>query len=226
MIVVTTPTGHIGSQLLKKLFASGRPLRVIARDPGKFSPATREKVEVVQGSLGDAEVVTKAYSNASDLFFVIPPSMDYVDVDSYYLRLVEVTCEAIRTCGIKRVVHVSGTGLGFEPKAGPVSASYLVEKKLLSLDASVRVLHCGTFMENLLHSVPSLKAVGKFSTSVPFDVRMPWVATCDFAAAAAKLLLDPSWSGNGAVGVLGPEYLSYGVRSNMKRFLRMRFWIG
>ena len=33
MIVVTTPTGQIGSQVLDKILDGGEPVRVIARDP-------------------------------------------------------------------------------------------------------------------------------------------------------------------------------------------------
>jgi uncharacterized protein YbjT (DUF2867 family) len=39
---------------------------------------------------------------------------------------------------------------------------------------------------------------------------LPTCATRDIAAAAAKLLLDHSWSGQGHIAVLGPEDLSFG----------------
>jgi uncharacterized protein YbjT (DUF2867 family) len=33
MIVITTPTGQIGHQVLNNVLDSGEPIRVIARDP-------------------------------------------------------------------------------------------------------------------------------------------------------------------------------------------------
>ena len=39
MIVVTTPTGNIGSKILAPLLAAGESVRVIARDPSKLAPA-------------------------------------------------------------------------------------------------------------------------------------------------------------------------------------------
>ena len=42
MIIITTPTGHIGSQVLKKLIQTNEKLRVIARDPSKLSSEARE----------------------------------------------------------------------------------------------------------------------------------------------------------------------------------------
>jgi uncharacterized protein YbjT (DUF2867 family) len=64
-------------------------------------------------------------------------------------------------------------------------------------------------MENLLHSIQPIKFTGQFSTSVPGEVKAPWVATLDIADKAVELLLDKTWSGKGSLGVLGPEDLSY-----------------
>ncbi len=209
MIVVTTPTGQIGSKVLEKLLKTNEKLRVIVRDPSKISDDAKRKVEIIQGSLDDFKTVSKAYEGADELFFVVPPSMQYTDVNEYYLNFSKVTCDAIRQQNVKRVVYVSGTGLGYERKAGPVSASYLVEQALKTIGIATRILHCGTFMENLLHSVQSIKFRNQFATSVPPDIKAPWVATKDIADAAIHLLLDKTWQDQDSVGVLGPEDLSY-----------------
>jgi uncharacterized protein YbjT (DUF2867 family) len=47
MIVVTTPTGRIGHQVLANLLDSGEPIRVVARDPARLPPQARGRVEVV-----------------------------------------------------------------------------------------------------------------------------------------------------------------------------------
>lgn len=209
MIVITTPTGHIGGKVLEQLLHTDEKLRVIAREPSKLSGEVKGRVEIIQGSLDDLAVVSRAYRGADDLFFVVPPSMQYTDVNEYYSQFAKPTCEAIKEQGGKRVVFVSGTGLGYEKKVGPVSAAYLVEEMLAATGAATRILHCGTFMENLLHSIQAIKFTGQYSTSVPGETKCPWVATQDIADAAVRLLLDKTWSGNASVGVLGPEDLSY-----------------
>ncbi|TIX73170.1 MAG: NmrA family transcriptional regulator, partial [Mesorhizobium sp.] len=40
MIVVTTPTGSIGHQVLETLLGSDEPIRVIARDPSRLPSHT------------------------------------------------------------------------------------------------------------------------------------------------------------------------------------------
>jgi uncharacterized protein YbjT (DUF2867 family) len=44
MIVVTTPTGHIGSQLLPHLLAARAPVRVIARQAKNLSAGIQSRV--------------------------------------------------------------------------------------------------------------------------------------------------------------------------------------
>lgn len=215
MIIITTPTGHIGSQVLEKLLKTDEKLRVIARDPAKLSDEGKEKVEIIQGSLDDFGVVSKAYEGADELFLVIPPSMQYTDINEYYLQFARPTCEVIKQQGVKRVIFVSGTGLGHEKSSGPLYAAYLVEKMLEETGAATRILHCGTFMENLLHSIQPIKFTDQFSTSVPGDVKASWVATVDIADKAVELLLDKTWSGKGSLGVLGPEDISYNEIAQM-----------
>ncbi len=48
MIVITTPTGQVGSQLVGRLLDGKDPLRVIARDPSRLDAGVRERIEVVR----------------------------------------------------------------------------------------------------------------------------------------------------------------------------------
>nr|WP_201380340.1 NAD(P)H-binding protein [Ktedonobacter sp. SOSP1-52] len=72
MIVITTPTGLIGHQVLHNLLNSDEPIRVIVRDPSRLSPREHERVEVVQGSHGDLDVVTRAFTGADSVFWLVP----------------------------------------------------------------------------------------------------------------------------------------------------------
>ena len=210
MIVITTPTGHNGSKVLEQLLKTDEKLRVIARDADKLPKEVKEKVEIIEGSLDDPKVLSKAYEGADALFFVIPPSFKYDDVDEYYLSFAKPTCEAIKEQKVKRVVFVSGTSLGSDKNAGQMWASYLVEKELEATGAATRILHCGTYMENLLGMIGQIKAKNQFSNAVPVDLKYPWVAVEDIANVAVPLLLDKTWSGNASVGILGPEDMSQG----------------
>ena len=73
MIVITTPTGQIGSQVLGNLLDSGEELRVIVRDPALLPADVRDSLDIVEGSHGDAAVVDKAFSGADAVFWLAPP---------------------------------------------------------------------------------------------------------------------------------------------------------
>lgn len=213
MLVITTPTGLIGHQVLDNVLDgvldSGAPVRVIARDPSRLSPQARERVEVVQGSMDDIDVVSAAFAGADCVFWLVPPYANADSIMDYTLDFTRPACEAIKRQGVKRVVAVSSLGRGVAKNAGPVSASFAMDELIESTDVSYRALRMPGFMENMLQHVEPIKHQGMFFLPVSGDRKLPTCATRDIAAAAARLLLDDSWSGQDSVPILGPEDLSY-----------------
>lgn len=96
MIVVTTPTGQIGSQVVRKLLSADEAVRVIARDPTRIAPEIRVKIEIVQGSSDDEDVLQRALDGAESLFLVVPPSFATTDITEYYLRFARPACRAVQ----------------------------------------------------------------------------------------------------------------------------------
>ena len=74
MIVITTPTGLIGHQVLDRVLEADEPVRVIVRDPSRLSPQVLDRVEVIEGSHGQAEVVDRAFAGADAVFWLAPPN--------------------------------------------------------------------------------------------------------------------------------------------------------
>ena len=210
MIVITAPTGHIGHQVLSHVLASNQKVRVIARDPAKLSAGVRDRVEVVQGSHGDKEVVARAFEGADALFWLVPPDGQAENVDSAYVGFTRPAAEALRCRGVQRVVDVSalGRGTAYAGQAGHVTASLAMDDLIASTGVAFRALTAPSFMDNLLRQVPVIKQQGMFFDVISPDHRAPSVATRDIAAVAARLLVDDSWTGQEAVPVLGPDDLS------------------
>ena len=209
MIVVTTPTGTIGHQVLDNILNSGEPIRVIARDPSRLPSQTRKRVEVLQGSHGDINVVNKAFKGADSVFWLVPPDFRADSVMAAYLDFTRPACDALRSQRVKRVVGVSALGREWPKNAGLVSASLAMDDLIASTGVSYRALTMPSFMDNFLRQVEAIKNQGMFFSPISGDREVPTCATRDIAAVAAKLLLDPSWSGQGSVPILGPEDLSF-----------------
>lgn len=212
MIVVTTPTGAIGHQVVENLLENGsQPIRVIVRDASRLAPEVRERVEVVEGSHGDAATINEALAGADTLFWLPPPNSHAESLKSSYLDFTKPACEAIQTHGVKRVVGVSAVGRGtqWEDKAGLVTASLRMDDLITATGVSFRALVMPSFMDNMLFQLEPIKNQGMFFGPIPVDLKSPTCATRDIAAVAAKWLLDSSWSGQEEVPVLGPEDLSF-----------------
>ena len=209
MIVVTTPTGTIGRQVLETILDSGEPVRVIARDASRLTAQIRERVEVVQGSHGDGEVVNRAFAGADAVFWLVPADPRAESVEAAYVDFSRPACAAFQTQGVKRVVGISALGRGVPGNAGHVSASLKMDDLIASTGVSYRALTMPSFMDNILRQVEPIRNQGMFFWPIAGDRKVPTCATRDIAAVAARLLLDASWSGQASVPVLGPEDLSF-----------------
>jgi uncharacterized protein YbjT (DUF2867 family) len=210
MIVITAPTGDIGRQVLDRLLDSGEPIRVIARDPSRLPARVRERVEIVQGSHGDAAVVDEAFAGADAVFWLVPPDPHGASLEATFVDFTRPACAAITRHGVKHVVDVSALGRGtpLADDAGHVTASLAMDDLVASTGVAFRALTMPSFMDNLLRQVEPIKQ-GMFFSPLSGDRRSPTCATRDIAAAAAQLLLDRTWTGQAEVPVLGPEDLSF-----------------
>ena len=211
MIVVTTPTGTIGRQLVARLLQAGAPVRVIARDPARIPAETRARVEVVHGSHGDPTVVAQAFAGADSVFWLVPPDPRSPSVEAAYIDFTRPACNAIASAGVKRVVDVSALGRGtpVAAHAGNVTASLAMDDLIARTGVSFRALTLPSFMDNLLRQSEPITRQGTFFGAIDGERRLPTCATRDIAAVAAGLLLDSSWGGQGHAAALGSEDLSH-----------------
>jgi uncharacterized protein YbjT (DUF2867 family) len=210
MIVVTGPTGQIGSQVLDHLLATDEEIRVIARHPEKLAPAVRDRAEVVTGSHADPDVVGKAFVGADAVFWLLLADPRAESLKSAFVDFTRPAADAISQQGVGRVVSISalGRGTAYADRAGLATGSLAMDDLLAATGTNFRALVMPGFMDNLLWQTELIKNQGFFADAQPADLRLPRAATRDIAAGAARLLLDRSWTGVGEIPVLGPEDLS------------------
>ncbi len=183
---------------------------MIVRDPARLAPETRERVEVVQGSHDDPDVVDQAFEGAEAVFWLVPPNPRATSLEAAYLDFTRPACEAFRAVASSASSAYRPWARGVSDNAGLVTRVPGDGRPDRRQRASTyRALTMPSFMDNLLRQVASIRDQGVFFSPLAGDRRNPTCATRDIAAVAARLLLDRSWSGQGSVAVLGPEDLSF-----------------
>ena len=210
MIVVTTPTGQIGGQLVDTLLTStGEPVRVVVRDRSRLPAHVAAAADVVEGSHGDPETLARAFDGADSVFWVVPTNAQAPSVYAAYVGFSIPAAQALVDHAVSRVVVVSALGRGHQGFAGHVSGSLALEDLFRSTGVHLRALNLPSFMDNLLWQVGAMKATGAFYSGIDGDLRLPSVATRDIAAEACRLLANPTWTGQESHPVLGPADLSF-----------------
>lgn len=209
MIVITTPTGDIGGQVLCHVLDSEEAVRVIARAPSRLPERVRARVEVIEGSHADAATIAKALDGADSLFWLVPPAGrgNAETARHHYLQFARAAAQEAARCGV-RVVGVTSLGHGYQKDAGLLSAALAMDALFEESGATYRALALPFFMENLLRQAPAMAEQGTFSMANAADRILPTVATRDVAAAAAALLLDADWAGQGRVPLVSPDHLT------------------
>ncbi|MFZ0387545.1 MAG: NAD(P)H-binding protein [Solirubrobacteraceae bacterium] len=208
MIVITTPIGQIGSQLVTRLLDDEASVRVIVRDPSRLARGVRERVEVVVGSHDNPAVLDQALLGAEALFWLVPPDLRASSAEAHYLNFATAGAEAIRRHGVGHVIGVTSAGHGWPKPAGLLSAAFAMDAALERSDAAYRALSMPFYMENLNRQLDAIREQGVFSLTYAADRPLAMIATRDIARTAAELLGNRSWTGQQHLPVFGPDRLT------------------
>ena len=206
-IVVTTPTGNVGSRVTRLLVHAGVRPTLLLRDANRLDPELLALVDVVEGDQGDADYVAAATRGTDALFWVDPPT-DEDDPLASYARMTASVARAVAENAIPRTVFQSSVGAELRHGAGEIDGLAGTEVALDALDVSVLQLRCGYFFTNLLLDLDSVRS-GIITTTLPLDQPMGWVDPRDIGDVAAARLLSTDWSGRVVQAVHGPADLDF-----------------
>ena len=213
MELVAGATGYVGSRLVRRLTAEGRPLRALARDPSRL-----EVIEGVEGVDGDALAgrgLDRALEGCATAYYLVHSMEPAADRDfaGRDRRAAEGFGRAAREAGVERIVYLGGIA-----PAGPASrhlrSRLEVERILLeavpgstALRASIVVGAGSASFRVLVRLVERLRVLPmpgwREHRTRPIDERdvLDYLARTPAVAAAAGRSLD----------IVGPDVLTYGA---------------
>ncbi len=205
-IVVTTPTGNIGSRVVQLLLQAGARPTLLARHPARLDSRVLERADVVQTDLADSDAVVRATRGADALFWLAPFNADRdADPVAWYAQLGATAARAVTENGIARTVFISSVGAEKRTGVGEIAGLASTEEALDATGSSVLHLRCGYFYTNL--DLDSLRR-GVVRIPAAIDYPQPWVDPRDIGDVAAARLLYGGWSGRHVQAVHGPEDLT------------------
>jgi len=206
MFAVMGITGNVGGAVANTLLQHGKKVRGIVRDASKAQAWKDKGVEVVTANYDDH--LTAAFTDVEGVFCMIPPNMapDPGFPDS--VAKIAAIKRAVLAAKPPRAVFLSSIG-GNQPSGlGLVTTAHILEEELGSTGVPSAFLRAGSFMENILHSLPAARTTGMyFSFYQPLEHPVPLVATDDIGRIGAEILLQ-TWQGNRFIEISGPTYYS------------------
>ena len=208
MFVVTGATGNTGSTIVKILHAKGQPVRAIGRNAEHLKTAARG-AEPFVCDITDEAALAKAFAGAGAVYTMVPPEMNSSDYLGYQAKVANSIAAAIEKAGVKRIVALSSLGADKTSGAGPASGLHQFEQRLNRIPgANVLCLRAGSFMENTLPQIGTIKQAGMLVGSFRADLKMPMIDVRDIGAAAAEAMLKSDYRGHETRELLGQRDLT------------------
>jgi len=210
MYVITGASGNTGHVLATRLLEVGQKVRVVGRSRERLQGFADKNAEVAVADLRDEGAVTTAFSDATAVFVMIPPSMTSLNYRAEQDQTSDVFAKAIRKTGVPNVVSLSSVGADKPGGTGPVAGLHYLEERLNEI-ADLNALHLrpAYFMENTLSQVTPIRMMGVTAGPIRADLRIPMIATRDIGIAAADALLTLDFRGKQTKELHGERDVSY-----------------
>lgn len=194
MFLVTGITGKVGGATARHLLAQGKKVRALVRDRAKAASWAERGVELVDGDWTDAAALTRALAGVEGAYVMMPPIMAPGRDFRVAKAVIAAHAEALAKSPPPRLVMLSSWGSERTSGLGTITSTALMEQAFRSLPFPVVFLRAGGFLENYAHGL-HLAEGEPLTVFNPPDRPLPFIATDDIGAEAARWLAGPAWTG-------------------------------
>lgn len=200
MILVTGSTGNVGSELVKKLSASGQVVRAFVRSRAQAQAIALPRIEFVEGDFADTRTFEPALKNVERLFLLIPSSSSVEEQQRNFV-------DAANRSGVRHIVKLSQ--LSADENAPGRFQRYhgAIEKHIMKSGIPYTFLRPNLFMQGLLNFRATISSQGAFYAPAG-TAKVSVVDVRDIAAVAAKALTESGHEGK-IHDITGPEALTH-----------------
>ncbi|GHB80544.1 hypothetical protein GCM10010377_82900 [Streptomyces viridiviolaceus] len=189
-ILVLAATGGQGSAVTQALLGRRARVRALVRDPGR--QAARQLagmgVEVVGGSLSDADSLAAAMTGVAAVFAYTTPFEAGLDAE---VRQGRAIISAATRARVPHLVFSSVAGADQDSGVPHFESKARIEAELGSGDVPYTILGPTYFFDNALGGADHILD-GVLDLPLPADRPLQQLERADLGAFAAKVLLDPA----------------------------------
>jgi uncharacterized protein YbjT (DUF2867 family) len=200
MFLVTGATGLNGSELIRRLSASGVAVRALVRDPAKAAAiAALPNVEVVQGDMARPETLAASLRGVDRAMLISSSDPMMLEVQTNFI-------DAAKKAGVRHVVKLSGILPELNSAFRFARMHGEIEKRLEASGTAFTHLRAGEFMPAYFRQAPNIAARGAMFLPME-DARIASIDVGDIAEIAAKVLTSAGHEGK-TYPLTGPEALT------------------
>ena len=109
-ILLTGGSGYVGGRLLRRLEASGRPLRCLTRRPDVLGDRVRPQTEIVEGDVLDRASLDRALHGVHTACYLVHSMGGSGDFEELDRRAAINFAEAARAAGVAQIDYLGGLG--------------------------------------------------------------------------------------------------------------------
>jgi uncharacterized protein YbjT (DUF2867 family) len=212
MILVTGATGNNGVELIKRLSATGAPVRGMVHKRRDDANLGLPGVEFVAADFDEPETIRRALDGV-DRAFLVTNSTE--SAEARQLRFVELA----RAAGVQQIVYLSQLHAATNSPVRFLRYHAVVEDAIRSSGMMFTNLRPNLYMQGMLAFRQSIESEGRFYAAAG-DARVSIVDVRDIAAVAAAALTESGHSGK-RYDLTGPEALTHAeMASQLSEALR------
>ncbi len=201
-ILVTGPTGNVGSLLIPNLTSLGADVRALVRDEAKAQGLKDLGVEIVVGDLDKPDTLDAAFRGVDKVFLITPPNPNQV-------IQAENGIQAAKRAGNPFLVRLSSGAT-----RDTLGALPLIAEQHAEIDESVKasglpynLIQPHFFMQNTMMSAQSVAS--ESAVYIPFnDGKIGMIDVRDIVDVAIKVLTEDGHQGK-SYNLTGPVSISF-----------------
>ena len=199
MILITGGTGTSGVPILRELASTGKPFRVLVRDPAKINALRLPNVEVAVGDLSNPASIRAALHDVDRALLNSGSDPKQAELQGNFIT-------AAKAAGVKHLVKFSAMGANPASTARFLRIHGQAEEQIRASGMAFTFLRPTFFFQNLL----GLAAMAKqgYIYQPAADGRSAFVDVRDIATVAVKVLTERGHEGK-AYDLTGPKAIGY-----------------